>query len=60
MLGKKEEAKRAETEGKKLETLCSSDSLDFILQNSVLKHFKSSIVRRNDHALPFESPGRIE
>lgn len=45
---------------KKLETLCSSDSLDFILQNSVLKHFKSSIVRRNDHALPFESPGRIE
>lgn len=45
---------------KKLETLCSSDCLDFILQNSVFKHFKSTIVRRNDRALAFESPGRIE
>ena len=45
---------------KKLETLCSSDCLDFILKNSVIKHFKSTIVRRNNHALAFESPGRIE
>ena len=44
----------------KPKTLCSSDYLDFILQNSVLKHFKCTIVRGKDHAFAFKSTGRIE
>lgn len=31
-----------------------------ILKNSVLTHFKCTIVREKDHAFAFESTGRIE
>lgn len=45
---------------KKNDALCSSDYWDLILKNSVLTHFKCTIVREKDHAFAFESTGRIE